>query len=321
MRQISSDNIVHMEKRATNKVGLVLVAIFVIIIFGGGGFLLYKYKDHIDWELKLPWQSSTKKEQKEEKEKNKKKKNNRELIVPTDLQRNSTGLDGCYLTITGVKADDRGYIISSEFSSEEQEWCILKVSQILINGYYTTTNFEISDTAGGEKAKKEFRINKTELDSMNITTLRDLTLFLSTENPTGKERSKINTFVFTNEIHIKDGREGLLKVDEKGNSLIEYYKTDFVNDGTYIYFEVFNGDVVYNKTIKIKKLMINNRLYEMPEFEAKAYRGARNTFCIKIPVKKIKDVEEIQVSFYILTENEKGEPIEMYITNEFHKKY
>ena len=50
-------NVVRFEKKATNHVGLFFFFIFAVESFGGGGFLLYKYRDQIDWNFTLPWES------------------------------------------------------------------------------------------------------------------------------------------------------------------------------------------------------------------------------------------------------------------------
>lgn len=322
MRQITSDNIVHMEKRATNKFGLFLVFLAVIAIFGGGGFLVYKYRDRIDWDIKLPWETSNKSKGESKKETANKKKNNRELIVPRII---SSGFfeNKTVFNITEIKADDRGYLFTAELLSQTS-WSTITVEAVLIDGFYTSAKFELSDAADVDtqvSTKKTFRIPQTELDNFNINGFTYLNFFYVIEEPYFTSKSKIGVIKFATEYEINNGREGLIKVDQKGDLLIEYYKMFEEDDATYLYFDAKNSDLKSKRKILIKKLMINDRLYEMPEFEVEIFKGARQSFYIKIPKKKIKNVESMLVSFYILNQDENGNNKAIYITNEYSKEF
>lgn len=324
MRQITSDNIVHMEKRATNKFGLFLVFLAVIAIFGGGGFLLYKYRDHIDWNLKLPWEKIIdKKDEADDKKENSTndKKKNKELVIPR-IKSNGIILNETTINIVDIKADDRGYIFEVALVTNH-DWAIVNVESVLIDGYYTTASFGIRDNKDiGEQVPTTttFRITKTELDKYNINGFNSIAFFYSHQFPHIDNPSKLGVIQFGNEIQINNGHKGLIKVDQKGSLLIEYYKTVKADDATYIYFEAKNEDIVNNREILIKKLMINNRIYEMPEFKEVAYRGSRILFSIKIPKEKIKVAEEITVSFFIINKGSDDNTKAVYVTNEYTRK-
>lgn len=319
MRQITSDNIVHMEKRATNRFGLFLVILAVIAILGGGGFLIYTNKDNIDWELKLPWEIEKETKTEKKKEEAKKKKTQKELLVPTNIEEGSFSEEGCRFAIVNVTADDKGYLFEAEFSTSK-EWANINIEAILIDNYYTTTSFGMTNRPSetmNQPTKKEFRINKTELDSMNIYGFKKLSIYFSLETP-GKTTEVLREELrFENEIYFDNGREGLIKIAEIGGCTLEYYQTVKANDATYIYFDIHNGDLKNVKNIYIRKLMINGRLYEMPEFEVVAYKGSKSSFYIKIPVEKIDNVEEFLVSFIIVTYNKNDEVQKVHITNEY----
>ena len=129
----------------------------------------------------------------------------------------------------------------------------------------------------------------------------------------------MKVMTFESEYTIINGNKGLIKVDEKGSTLIEYSKTVKADNATYIYFEAQNSDLTANREIIIKRLMINNRLYEMPEFTETIYRGSRKSFYIKIPKEKIKNVNELLISFFILKKDDDGINKEIYITNEYSR--
>ena len=323
MRQITSDNIVHMEKRATNKFGLFLVFLAVIAIFGGGGFLVYKYRNQIDWEFKLPWEKSEEtNETSEKKTTTSTKKKNRDLIVPT-VRNGSNIQEGASLfEIVDVKGDDRGYLFTAQLTTSV-DWATITVEGILLDGYYTEATLELSDTSDigtqvGSQAT--FRVNQTDLDKLNVNGFTRVNVFYILEEPYEKYYLKMGVINFETEYTITNGNKGLIKVDEKGGLLVEYYKTVKADNATYIYFEAKNSDLSSNREILIKKMMINDRIYEMPEFTETVYRGARKSFYIKIPTSKIKDVEEFLVSFYIINRDSEGNNKGIYITNEYSKE-
>lgn len=323
MRQITSDNIVHMEKRATNKFGLFLVFLAVIAIFGGGGFLIYKYRNQIDWEFKLPWEKSEETTETTEKgTTTSTKKKNRDLIVPTPRNGSSIQEGSSLFEIVDVKGDDRGYLFTAQLTTSV-DWATITVEGILLDGYYTEATLELSDTSdiGAQVGTQAtFRVNQTDLDKLNVNGFTRINVFYILEEPYEKYYLKMGVINFETEYTITNGNKGLIKVDEKGSLLIEYYKTVKADNATYIYFEAKNSDLSSNREILIKKLMINDRIYEMPEFTETVYRGARKSFYIKIPTSKIKDVEEFLVSFYIINRDSDGNNQGIYITNEYSKE-
>ncbi len=323
MRQITSDNIVHMEKRATNKFGLFLVFLAVIAIFGGGGFLIYKYRNQIDWEFKLPWEKSEETTETTEKgTTTSTKKKNRDLIVPTPRNGSSIQEGSSLFEIVDVKGDDRGYLFTAQLTTSV-DWATITVEGILLDGYYTEATLELSDTSdiGAQVGSQAtFRVNQTDLDKLNVNGFTRINVFYILEEPYEKYYLKMGVINFETEYTITNGNKGLIKVDEKGSLLIEYYKTVKADNATYIYFEAKNSDLSSNREILIKKLMINDRIYEMPEFTETVYRGARKSFYIKIPTSKIKDVEEFLVSFYIINRDSDGNNKGIYITNEYSKE-
>lgn len=324
MRQITSDNIVHMEKKATNKFGLFLVFLAIIAIFGGGGFLIYKYRNQIDWEFKLPWKKS---EEKTDNSKNEtttsNKKKNRDLIVPTVRTGSVIKEGNSIFEITDVKGDDRGYLFTAQLTTNV-EWSTITVEGILLDGYYTEATLELSDTKDiGDQVGSQatFRVSQTDLDKLNVNGFTRVNVFYILEEPNQKYNLKMGVINFKTEYTITNGNKGLIKIDEKGSLLIEYSKIVKADNATYIYFEAQNNDLTSNREILIKKLMINNRIYEMPEFTEAIYRGSRKSFYIKIPTSKIKDVDEFLVSFYIISRDSDGNNKGIYITNEYSKEF
>ena len=106
----------------------------------------------------------------------------------------------------------------------------------------------------------------------------------------------------------------------KGNT---YKNCEIVlmNDLDFQNVEEVPENTKFNIELKIKKLIINDRLYDMPEFVEAIPKGSGTIFAIKIPEKKIKKVENFTVSFFILEYNIAGTSYNsIYSTNDYTKE-
>ena len=305
----------------------ILPFLIVFLVFGAlviGGYYLYKHKDEFDIKDIIPWNDDT--EEKKDTSTKNNTTNTSKLIVPT-ISSSQANFGANKIAITGITADDKGYVITLGLTcSNRIEWCNISVFEVLIDGYYVTTTFSVQDDGYDEEATEvEFRISQSELDNLEITGFKNLTIFFYLDSPAIKDSDKNiiygNNFTFGNEFTVDNTKKGLLNVDTKGNITIKYYKILKTSDYTYIYFDVKNADSKSEKTVMVKKLMINDRIYEMPEFEEVIHYGAEQLIYLKIPTNKIENVESITVSFFILGKDTNDENTQIYITNEFSKKF
>lgn len=315
-----NEDIFRFEKKATNHIGLFVVIFLAIILLGGGGLLIYIYRDKIDWELSLPWEGALGGSNDKEKSKNKNSK--KELIIPT-INRATIAEGKTTFEITKIEADDKGYLITAMYLTYSRTSKMI-VDTLIIDGFYTTTEFEVKDeynwndksTHEGQEIK--FRINKTELDNYNLSGFSSLTFHYTIIEPEETFDNQITRIAFTNSISLDNGFKGLLKVDQVEDITIEYYKAEEYPDGTYIYFLATNADARDTRELKIKKLIINDRIYDMPEFSETLYKGCKRLFHIKIPSNKIREVEEFTVSFYVLKDDDTtGKYTTVSITNDY----
>lgn len=316
-------NVVRFEKKATNHVGLFFVFLFTIIAAVGGGYLLYKYRDKIDWNFTLPWESN---EEGENGKGSSSKKTNKELVIPQFKKNSSIAKGKSVFELTKIEADDKGFIIHATFKTTSLE-ATFDVSQVVIDGYHTTTTFKVTDTYKvGDPTTKEatsvkFRISQTDLDKYNLTSFKNIVFHYTLYENETTYNNCITALSLENYVETSDGLQGLSDVGDNERVYIKYYKTEKYSDETYIYFFVDNKNTKFDTELKIKKLMINDRLYDMPEFTETLYRGSGSIFSIKIPEKKINKVENFTVSFYILEYNTTGSSYNsIYITNDYTKE-
>lgn len=322
------EEMVHFEKRAVNQKGLLVILLIAIAIFGVGGYLLYKNRDKFDWTL--PWEKEE--EQYEvlgdktgtnstiEKNPN----SNVKLIAPTlsseIFNRNNTNL-----SFRDLKADDKGYTFTVDFVTFEGT-VTLNIEKILIDGHDTSATLTISDTkdVGGKREQQAtsatIQILKTELDALNIICFKKMTVFYRlTGDQDGKilNRADVNAF---SGMDFNNITKGLIEMSTGNNISVRYYRTLTDKDYTYIYFDFLSQERIKSKTIKIKKLLINDELYEYKDLNESIYASAEKIFYIAIPRKDIKDVKKFTISFFILEQD--GDSINAaYITPDYTKEF
>lgn len=300
----------------------ILIIIIIVGIIAFGGYYIYQHKDELEITDIIPWD-----DEEDKKEENKKESSNNSKLTIPSLNKAAVNVDEHLIKILEITADDKGYIITLGLTCNRTEKCTMTVNEVLIDGYYVSTTFSVTDYSDIERTPTEiqFRINQSELDNLEITAFKNITLFYYFEATDMDEKDKkalhCNSFTFNNTIPIDNTKKGLLNVDTKGTTTIKYYKILKTSDYTYIYFDVKNTNVWNYQTIMIKKLLINDRIYEMPKFEEKIYNSAEHLVYIKIPTDKIEEVKKITISFFIFEKDENNNNTKIYITNEFSKKF
>ena len=109
------------------------------------------------------------------------------LIIPKlPKEYNSVEMLESTLTYKRVTKDNNGYIITMELTTKA-EFATIEVKEVLIDGFYVTTKFAISDTidrdADGYELPEQipteykFRIKQTELDELGIFGFNEIKIF------------------------------------------------------------------------------------------------------------------------------------------------
>lgn len=295
-----------------------ILCVIVILVFNA---IMNNENVYIPW---LKEKTETKKQQTSSREQ-------MELIIPTLSPEFNTGdfLDST-MSFKRVTKDNNGYIVTIELISYS-EFTTMEVKEILIDGFYVTTKFAMSDTydrdADGNALQEQmpteykFRINQTELDELGIFGFNELKLYFDIENEVEKYKDAVFTLVGINDLNIVNERKGLIAIESINDVQISYYKTVDAEDATYIYFDFQNKNKSKDIMLYIKKLEINGEIYDYKELREKIYREAQQAVYIKIPKKKVSRVNTIDVTFFLTEENIKGEVEAVYTTNGYQRTY
>ena len=327
-----NDNVVRMEKKASNKFGLFVLFVIVIAAIVVGGKYLYDNKDELEWKVVFPWlkdKDETVLNKDSGKTEKNKKKSNGSLKAPRAMDDDIVQLNEGSIKFTNVKATDKGYIFTVEGKVMSAEVIAFSCEKILIDGYDTSATFEIVDYIDRNADNKQlptsvtFQVNKTELDALGIDSFEYITLFIKTKSNLKESGVFQKAFKAINEetINVDNEIKGLVKIDEKNNVLASYYETLEDKEATYIYFHFKNNNHSGSNTIKIKKLLINGEIYEDTKFSAEVYSGSKIIPFIKIPKDKVENVKSFTISFFYIDPSTGEKTPSYYITNEYTKEF
>ena len=320
-----NNNMVRMEKKSSNKVGLILLMIIFLLAFGYGGYYLWKNWDNINWEFSLPWQEKeTDSSGRKIVDGNGQSTSNvggsstsSKLLLPTMSEQKYERGGKYEIYVTNLQADDKGYTFDVELFSIDDTYT-LNCEKVLIDGFDTSTSFKIDSPMGVRKLETE-RINKTELDALDITSFNELTLYMNVVSAKGETIQLNEVIHVTQPIEANNTRKGLISIDDRNNVSISYYRTVEDNENTYIYFD-FKNTNKKNIFVLVKKLIINDELYDMSSFEESIYRESEKIFSISIPKSSFSKINSFTISFFTLVK-EDDKILETYISNEYSRKF
>jgi len=95
---------------------------------------------------------------------------------------------------------------------------------------------------------------------------------------------------------------------------ISYYKKIEAEDATYLYFQIDNSNQIDTQEVQLKKLVVNDEIYNKASVKVKSHYDSKNIFFIKIPRKDYRKVDKFMASFYIIKDADGNKSI--YSTNE-----
>jgi len=316
----------HVEKRATNKFGLFLLALAVIALIAGGAYYFVKHKGNIDLNIKLPWQKETEEEKANSKSKNKSSSSNDFFITPIRMKEATIDKEICKTTITKYEDKSKEFIIYYTTTNEKVTTATTKIVPCEIHFYkYAVNGFLIPGesklTFGEEKEVKEGKIvlKKAELEANEVYGIRSMKLFYSIKNvEEDKSKKYAIDLSFTNSQAVKDIPKGVL-IAESYNIKFYYYKTIADKDNNYIYFIIENKNELLDTKIKVKKLLVNDLIIDTADFEEEVFANTKSLVFIELPKKKIPTVNKFTISFFNIIKTKEGKD-SFYITTEYDYK-
>lgn len=316
------------KKRSLWKMVLIFMMIVFLCAFGFGSYYLIKNGNNIDWKALFEKKGpkidangrtiidgdggSTTNEVGSTKD--------NKLSLPT-MDEKTIGKDTYVITINNLNADDKGYTFDVELTAIDTSYN-LNCEKVLIDGYDFMVSFNISAPMGTSK-KETIRINKTDLDALDINSFSNLRFYwyISNETKTDFKNEVVNV---TQKISSDNTRKGLINIDQisidKSQKFnISYYQMVEDKEATYIYFDLKNNSNVKNVDVLVKKLIVNDKLYDVSSFSESMYMNSERIVGITIPKSEFSKVESFNISFFVIVK-ENNTISEMYTSNEYTRK-
>lgn len=234
------------------------------------------------------------------------------LVVPTIANPTLYRTDTLNISLTDLTADKNGYILHIKATNTSNtKTYLFECNKIAIDGYETSATFKLMLSPYANETITT-RITLEELNNLEIIDFNKLTFFLNISQ-NGEVETTTREVRMSQHITIDNTKKGLLKVDEKNKVVISYYKKIEDETDTYLYFEIENNSKK-NQVIQIKKLVLNNKLYNIEDFKETTHFETKKIFYIKIPKKEIESITKLRISFFLFDPLENGKAT--YITNE-----
>lgn len=303
----SEDNFMRLEKKATNKVGL-LILFLVVGLLGVGGYFVYQNKDNISFDFTMPWQKKDE-EKKDDKTTTTKtddktiiKRQNVKISSKQIYKRNNLTIDPDSITYD----EKDGYTVKLKALYSSANNLSISISHITVDGYQlensadnislvgnvsnnVTVNIPVSflDLYNLEEFSQVVLYGKVNQNSQNTTTNNDIKFVVNTDKTTENTTSLAN----------------LEPINTNSDVKIYYYQIVSSKDENKIQILIDNQNDSVNYDFKINQLKINNTKYEDVSFNETVNYNSKKFVYITIPTKKIKKIEEFEVSFFILDED------------------
>lgn len=309
------EGLLRVEKKSTNKVGIFIVVILFLALVAASGY--YFYRNGISLDFSLPWQTD---KSKSENNKNAQGQSGSKTKNQYDDPKfDDTKFSGSYdydITFTNFRKVKLGYDMDITITNSTVPYSFT-LEKILVDGYDTSASFT-QKLEPHQSVTETVRINQTELDALDITAFSELTFYIKTVDANGKEKIEDETILSKALKKANNARVGLIEIDRKNQTIVNYYKTQEDKDNTYIYFDFKNYSAGRIQLISVKKLKINGQIYEYKDLNETVYHGAEKVISLTIPKKDFKKVENFSISFTMLNEiNDKKTAA--YITNEYSR--
>lgn len=325
-------SLVRMEKRAANKGGLFLIILIALVGLGVGGYFIYQNKDEINW----PWQEKEEKKEDEENPiSNENNSSNGKLHLPEispEIDILKLRIKPADLYVTKLKATSKGYELEltlklspnkdlyNEDSFESYE---VDCTKILIDDYEVSPTFKLKITQAKPTDSTSITIPMSELENLEMYSFRALSFFFTTtrteSGTTLKPEYSESRVTAYQDIFVDNTKDTMLTFNAQDSVKISYYKKIEAEDATYLYYVVENNNKVHSHKIEIKKLVINDEIYNKPSIEVDSHYNAKTMFYIKIPRKDFSEVNKIKSSFFIL--RPEGEDQAIFMTNDYIVDY
>ena len=314
------------EKRTTNKIGLIILVVIVLAGLAGGGYYLIKNKGKINIDWRLPWQKKGIEEQDSASDSNggtNTKNGTTTFQSPIGIVTSDwTGREYCEGSFENFEETKTEIIVKYKLKGSRDGYptkCDIEITKYTADGFLVSGSSKASVDEGEEK-EFEIRILKSDLESQELSGINELALFVKYKTDREGENSlRIEKVSFNNERSVNNNKTGI-KIDDLNGTIIQYYKTITDASNTYLYFLVENTLEKQNADIKIRKLIINDKVFDAKEFDEKMGPQTKKLIYVEVPKDQFNKVKKFTISFFNISTSIEDESIGYYISNEYSRE-
>ena len=287
-------SLIRMEKRATNHVGLFFVFLLTFVGLGVGGYLLYKNKDNISFVL--PWEKEEYEEKKDEPiiDDNKDNTSNGKLYLPevnpdTNIIAGNSYFLGLYLK--KLTATPKGYNLTLEYTKDSttdlnqvtfiEGPIILTCDKILLDEYEISPTFKLEFERDVKMSDQvTITIPIEELENLEMVSFNSIYFFITLEtnipnhvpeNPEDKYTNIEGMLMAYQDVDVTNYKQIEKSFSVQNKVRISYYKKIEAEDATYLYFQIDNAHQQDSQIIQLKKLIINDEIYNKTNINVKTH--------------------------------------------------
>ena len=303
---MNDNKVVTVEKKATNKLGILVLIVVVMAVLGFGAYYLITNKSVISLDFNLPWQKEKEKEEEEVEEEtviidgekiSKKSKSEKKLErQPVELDLNNSFLEDEGVELKVIKNDykEGAYILKLKMSNTGTMDSVLKVKAISVDGCQFSQTFTMQ-TSPGTETTYDLVLPAQELDKNRIGTFSEI-IFISDFTIAGETNERRISLSADENITDPDitpiASIGI--IDKKVE--IKYYKKEESVNSTKLYF-LFNNrsDRVY--TYYIERLAVNDKDIDVSKYKDTIYDGVKYVSVVEVPKKLLSSNKKLNISF------------------------
>lgn len=308
-----NDDLVTIEKKATNKFGIALLIVVILILLGGGAYYYLTNKNLITFDFKFPWQQEKKieddpTEEEVSTQKSSKPKNESPLErVPVEISSNSQFYNnqGISVQVANCELKDNSYIIklivANSNSPEESGPFVFKVRAVTLNRYQIPQDFTLAVNPG-EMITHELTLSSQELDKNRINSFSKLILI---GDVTFQGTTKGTTIGISGSSD--NGSNPKIKpialLDTINSNLnISYYKKVETDNSTKVYF-LFENNSGKRYTYYINRLMVDGKDVDTSIYNETIYERSIYIPIIDLPKSLLSQNKKARISFVVMAED------------------
>ena len=286
---MNENRVLRVEKRATNKIGLVILALVVIAGIGFGVYYVIKNKDNLSFYL--PWEKNDDNDTREVKglKSNKEEDYKRtETTAGSNIDINeSTTIKA---KLQSLKYDKENYVFNLGLENIDFTDYEVEIVDIVIDNFSTRISDKIQISSGASKSY-DFTITKELLDRYRIDTFEEVVINTKIINAYSKESFDSIWTIRTENLSAVFPKT-IQQVLEIEGIKIYYYRAAESKDNYFIYL-LLDNTTGKNINYYYSKFVLDNKEYDASSYAGKLYAKTKYVDAIKIPKKDFRSIKDL----------------------------